>query len=168
MEFIFYFFLIKTEFFIYLIHHFHVVVICYIVHHYCLSSDRGAVHIVVVGYIVHHYWLRFAIGVVCDAEAGYIGHQCCLRLPRGQNCVIIFGYIDAYFEKYSINILSLILFKIDFHHIFHVMCCCVAFDVTWLWENHSPKSNQYLFIFICNYVSRISRNNIICSKTVLD
>ena len=33
----------------------HIVVVGYIVDHYCLMSDRGVVHIVVAGYNVNHY-----------------------------------------------------------------------------------------------------------------
>ena len=33
----------------------HIVVVGYIVNHYCLVFDRGVVHIVVAGYIVNHY-----------------------------------------------------------------------------------------------------------------
>ena len=53
-----------------------IVVVGYIVYHYCLSFDRGVVCIVVVGYIVYHYCLRFDRGVVCIVVVGYI----CLSL----------------------------------------------------------------------------------------
>ena len=43
---------------------FHIVVVCYIVYHYCLRCDRGVVHIVVAGYIVDNYCFMFDRGVV--------------------------------------------------------------------------------------------------------
>ena len=81
-----FFLLIKTEFFIYLIHHFHIVVICYIVHHYCLSSDRGAVHVVVICYIVHHYCLSSDRGAVHIVVVGYIVDHYWLRFGSGLWC----------------------------------------------------------------------------------
>ena len=52
---------------------------------YCLSLlfvDRGVVCIVVVGYIVYHYCLRFDRGV-CIVVVGYIVYHYCLRFDRG-------------------------------------------------------------------------------------
>jgi hypothetical protein len=34
-----------------------IVVVGYIVYHYCLRFDRGVVRVIVVGYIVDHYYL---------------------------------------------------------------------------------------------------------------
>ena len=34
-----------------------VVVVDYIVYHYCLRFDRGMGHVIVFGYIVYHYYL---------------------------------------------------------------------------------------------------------------
>jgi hypothetical protein len=42
----------------------HIVVVGYIVDHYCLMFDRRVVHTVVVGYIVDHYCFMFDSGVV--------------------------------------------------------------------------------------------------------
>ena len=97
-----FFLLIKTEFFIYLIHHFHIVVICYIVHHYCLSSDRGAVHIVVICYIVHHYCLSSDRGAVHVVVICYIVHHYCLSSDRGAVHIVVVGYIvDHYWLRFG-------------------------------------------------------------------
>ena len=37
----------------------HIVVVAYIVDHYCLRFDRGVLHIILAGYIVDHYCLMF-------------------------------------------------------------------------------------------------------------
>ena len=42
----------------------HIVVVGYIVDHYCLRFDRGVVHIVMASYILDHYCLMFDRGVV--------------------------------------------------------------------------------------------------------
>jgi len=42
----------------------HVVLVCYIVYHYCLRFDRGVVRVVLVGYSFYHYCLMFDRGVV--------------------------------------------------------------------------------------------------------
>ena len=53
---------------------------------YCLSLlfkfDRGVVCIVVVGYVVYHYCLRFDRGVVCIVVVGYIVYHYCLRFDQ--------------------------------------------------------------------------------------
>jgi hypothetical protein len=52
-----------------------IVVVGYIVYHYCLRFDRGVVCIVVVCYIVYHYSSRFERGVVCIVVVGYIEYK---------------------------------------------------------------------------------------------
>jgi hypothetical protein len=42
----------------------YIVVVGYIVYHYCLRFDRGVVCIVVIVYIVYHHCIRFDRGVV--------------------------------------------------------------------------------------------------------
>ena len=54
-----------------------IVVVGYIVYHYCLRFDQEVVCIVVVGYIVYHYCLRFDRGVVCIVVVGYIVYHYC-------------------------------------------------------------------------------------------
>jgi hypothetical protein len=41
-----------------------IVMVGYIVDHYCLRFDRGVVHIVLAGYIVYNYCFMFDRGVV--------------------------------------------------------------------------------------------------------
>ena len=62
---------------------------------YCLSLleglTEGVVCIVVVGYIVYHYCLRFDRGVVCIVVVGYIVYHYCLRFDRGVVCIVVVG-----------------------------------------------------------------------------
>jgi hypothetical protein len=44
-----------------------------------MRFDRGVVHIVVVGYIVDHYCLRFGREVVCIVVDGYLVDHHCFR-----------------------------------------------------------------------------------------
>jgi hypothetical protein len=50
---------------------FHVVVVGYIVVHYCLRFVIAVVHVVVVSYIVVQYCLRFVIAVVHVVVVSY-------------------------------------------------------------------------------------------------
>ena len=50
----------------------HIVVVGYIVDHYCFIFDRGAVHIAVAGYIVDHYCSMFDRGVVHTVVAAIL------------------------------------------------------------------------------------------------
>jgi hypothetical protein len=80
-----------------------IVVVGYIVDHYCLMFNRGVVHIVVAAililttlsgvteewsyccgcYIVDHYCLMFDRGVVHFVVVGYIVDHYCLMFDRG-------------------------------------------------------------------------------------
>ena len=63
----------------------HVVVVGYIVDHYCFIFDRRVVHVVVVGYIADQYCLMFDRGVVHVIVASYIVDHYCLT----EECVIL-------------------------------------------------------------------------------
>ena len=144
----------------YIVHHYclssdrgavHIVVICNIVDHYCLSSDRGAVHIVVVGYIVDHYWIRFESGLWCWGWL-YCPPMLFEASQRTELCHYFWLYWCLFWEILNKQIIIDIV-QIDFHHIFHVVCC-IWCDMA-LRKPFSQIKSMFVYIYICNYVSRI-------------
>ena len=74
-------------------------------------------HIVVVGYIVHHYCLMFGREVVCIVVAAYIVNHYCFMFDRGVVhivvAVILFPTtISGLTEKWSILLWLVILLTI--------------------------------------------------------
>ena len=56
---------------------------------YFLRFEKGVVQIVVVGYIVDHYCFMFDTGEVHIAVAGYILDHCCFIFYRGVVHIVV-------------------------------------------------------------------------------
>jgi hypothetical protein len=75
-----------------------IVLVSYIVDHYCLKSDREVVCIVVTGYIVDYYFLRFGRsdlywwGMFCIVVVDIIVDHYCLRFDKGVVCIVMICY----------------------------------------------------------------------------
>ena len=68
--------------------------------------DRGVVKVVLIGYIVYHYCLRFDIGSCC---CWYILYHCSLRFDRRDSCCRGFYIVYHCYFRFDTGVVHVVV-----------------------------------------------------------